>query len=68
MQAGIRTPAEVIGLVLEEAGVPDFATVAEECAKRLSTALRTVSRKDAEVLIRREGETLEWGTLLAKKS
>ena len=66
MNANIRTPAQVIGLVLEEAGVPDFGPVAEACARRLGVALRSVSNPEAQVICYRERDTLAWGTVAAK--
>lgn len=64
MNANIRTPAEVIGLVLEEEGVPDFARVAELAARRLAVALASVSTPGAEVVARAPGrKQLEWGTV-----
>jgi hypothetical protein len=64
MKAGIRTPAEVIALALEDGGldVEQARKLSEEAAKRLSVALRSVSSKAATAVVwsPRKG-IVEWG-------
>lgn len=69
MQAGIRTPAEVIALVLEEAGIHNHraAELSEFAAKRLTVALSSVSTPTARVVCQAVDGQLEWATVHLKE-
>lgn len=66
MNVGIRTPAEVIALALEDGGLDTerARVLSEDAAKRLSVALRSVSTKTDKVVVwsPRKG-IIEWGTI-----
>ncbi len=66
IDAGIRTPAQVIALALEDGGIEPgrAATIAEDAGRRLSRAIRSVSKSGAEVVVRSTAEgVIEWGTV-----
>ena len=70
MNAAIRTPCELIALVLQEHGISrhDVDRIADEVAERLAIALKSMSERspDAEAVVcQAEGNGcwLSWGTL-----
>lgn len=65
MQAGIRTPAEVIALAIEDAGIPPdrAALIAEDAARRLVASIAPLSTPSDRVVCYANGGQLEWGTI-----
>jgi hypothetical protein len=70
IQTGIRTPAEVIALAIEDAGIePDKArSISEDAAKRLARSLSILSGPGETVVILAEGRYQAiWGTVHGAK-
>lgn len=66
MHAGVRTPAEVIAIALEDEGIaPDAAKkLSHRAAERLSVALRSLSKGDTTLVIYSPSKKkIEWANV-----
>jgi hypothetical protein len=70
ISVGIRSPAEVIALALEDAGIePSRAKeISEDAAKRLGNCLRRCSDEDAETVICHNKTGVQWATYTPNKA